>query len=210
MNHKLAVPSRKLLARLLEQPRLVETVQSLPPRALLGLIDHVGLEDAGELVALATTAQLERMFDEDLWRSARPGEDERFDPARFALWLEVMLEAGEDFTADKLAELPQDLVALALHAQVLVIDLDELAISAIDEQLEKMLEDGPSSDFGPHRVIGRSLDGWDPLVAALTALEERHGEVLRRLLERLCHASSEWIRDNGGLHHVLTSTEMLD
>jgi Family of unknown function (DUF6178) len=210
MNHKLAVPSRKLLSRLLDQPRLVQAVQAMPPRALLRLIDHVGLEDAGEIVALATTRQLERMFDEDLWRAGRPGEDERFDPARFGLWLEVMLEAGEPFTADKLADLPEDLLALALDAQVLVIDLDELAISAIDEQLEKLLENGPCLDFGPHRAIARQVEGWDALAAALTALDERHPDVLRRLLERLCHASSEWIRDNGGLHHVLTSVEMLE
>src|SRR5437899_3187478 len=119
---------RTLLARILEQPGLVSAVQALPPAALLRLIDRVGLEDAGELVALATVEQLRRVFDEDVWRSARPGEDERFDAARFTLWLEVMVEAGERFAADKLAELPEDEVALALHHQVLVISLDELAL----------------------------------------------------------------------------------
>src|SRR4051812_47837647 len=103
---------RTLLARILDQPALVSAVQALPPAALLRLIDRVGLEDAGELVALATVDQLRRVFDEDLWRSARPGEDDRFDASRLLLWLEVMLEAGEQFAADKLAELPEDLVAL--------------------------------------------------------------------------------------------------
>lgn len=210
MNDSLAVPSRTLLARLLDEPQLVKQVQALAPRALLGLIDYVGLEDAGEIVALATVEQLERIFDEDLWRSARPGEDERFDPARFALWLEVMLEAGEVFTADKLDELPEDLVALALHAQLLVIDLDELVLTAVDVEFEKSLEDWPSLEFDAYRVIGRRHDGWETLAAALTALDERHGDTLRRLLARLCHASSEWIADNGGLCNVLTSTEMLD
>src|SRR6476659_6368681 len=112
MSDKLIVPSRALLTRLLDEPGLVRAVQALPPRALLQLIDQVGLEDAGELVALATTDQLERIFDEDLWRSSAPGADERFDPARFALWLEVMLEAGEAFAADTLAGLDEELVAL--------------------------------------------------------------------------------------------------
>jgi hypothetical protein len=79
------------VSRILDEPALVGAVQALPPAALMRLIDHVGLEDASELVALATVDQLCRIFDEDLWRGARPGEDERFDPERFTLWLEVML-----------------------------------------------------------------------------------------------------------------------
>src|SRR5574340_561157 len=55
-------------------------------------IERVGLEDAGELMALATTEQLLHVFDETLWTSAAPGRDERLDPERFAVWLEVMLE----------------------------------------------------------------------------------------------------------------------
>ena len=115
---------RRLLARLLDDPSLVTTVQSLAPRALLQVIDHIGLEDSGEIVALATTEQLRQLFDDDLWKSERPGIDETFDADRFALWLEVMLEAGEDFVVEKLVDLPEDLVTLAIHRHVLVLDLD--------------------------------------------------------------------------------------
>jgi hypothetical protein len=210
MTDKLVVPSRSLLARILDQPQLVKAVQALPPRALLNLIDHVGLEDAGEIVAMATVEQLERMFDDDLWRSRKPGGAERFDPARFGLWLEVMLEAGSAFTADRLAELSEDLLALALHDQLLVIDLDELAISALDAQLEKLLDGALSLEFGQYRVIARHQGGWDGLTLALTALDDRHPDLLERLLSRLCRAFSEWIADNGGLCNVLTSAEMLE
>ena len=89
-------PSTKLLLRILERPGLVAAVRELPGAVLGKLIDRIGLEDAGELVALATTAQLERVFDDDLWRADRAGGDETFQPERFALWLRVMLEAGED------------------------------------------------------------------------------------------------------------------
>jgi len=209
MSDKLIVPSRALLTRLLDEPGLVRAVQALPPRALLQLIDQVGLEDAGELVALATTDQLERIFDEDLWRSSAPGADERFDPARFALWLEVMLEAGEAFAADTLAGLDEELVALALDHEVLVIDLDEVVLTALEPEVEKLIESEPNIDFDQYRVLGRRLEGWDTLAAALTALDERHPGLLRRLLDRLCRASSEWIADNGGLCDVLTAAEML-
>lgn len=74
--------SSQLLARILETPNLAEQIQALPSAMLGQLIGHVGIEDAGELVALATTQQLAEVFDEELWRSDRPGEDDRFDADR--------------------------------------------------------------------------------------------------------------------------------
>jgi hypothetical protein len=178
------------------------------------LIDRVGLEDAGELVALATVDQLRRVFDEDVWRSARPGEEERFDAPRFTLWLEVMLEAGERFAADKLAELSEDELALALHDQILVLSLDELALLIAEGEghvpLEKIVEDRPYLDFGDYRVVARRDEGWDPILAVLNAFDEWHSNTLQRLLERLCRVSSEYIYGQGGLWEVLTAGEMLE
>ena len=70
--------STDLLLRILERPALVAAVRELPGAVLGKLIEHVGLEDAGELVALATTEQLERVFDDDLWRAERAGGTRRF------------------------------------------------------------------------------------------------------------------------------------
>src|SRR6516225_3374003 len=81
-NRSLRQPRRssaQLLARMLDEPSLVTTVQRLTPHALGKIIQHVGLEDCGEILSLATTEQLRRVFDEDLWRSDRPGRDEVFD-----------------------------------------------------------------------------------------------------------------------------------
>src|SRR6516225_8719822 len=102
----------RLLMRILERPGLVAAVRELPGAVLGKLIDRIGLEDAGDLVALASTAQLERVFDDDLWRAERAGGDETFRPERFALWLRVMMEAGESSLVRRLCELPQDLLAL--------------------------------------------------------------------------------------------------
>ena len=49
---------------------------------------------------IETLEQLREVFDEDLWRSARPGQDEAFDAARFVVWLEVLLEAGEELVVE--------------------------------------------------------------------------------------------------------------
>ena len=207
--------AQQLLARILGDQELVRTVQALEPRALGRLIDHVGLEDAGELVALATTEQLQRIFDDDLWRAASPGQEERFDPRRFALWLEVMLEAGERFAAEKLTELPEELVALALHRQALVINIDERVFDVSESKeeedlVEKALDNMLYEEFGPYRVMARRHDGWDALVTVLLALDEDQHDFLDGLLERCAHASQSYIEDNGGLYEVLTSEEMLE
>lgn len=204
---------RTLLGRILSEPELVSAVQALPPASLLRLIDRVGLEDAGELVALTTVDQLRRVFDEDVWRSDRPGEDERFDPARFTLWLEVMLEAGERFAADKLAELPTDLVELALHHHLLVISLEELALLISEGEgqvpLEKVVEDSPYLELGDYCVIGKSWDGWETISTVLIALDERHSNTLQPMLERLWRVTNDYVYGQGGLFNVLTSEEML-
>jgi hypothetical protein len=208
MSQSLSTQPRRLLQRILDRPDLVTAVRALRPAALLRLVEEVGLEDAGELISLATTEQLQQLFDEDLWKSAQAGEDERFDGARFQVWLEVMLEAGEAFAADRLAEMPEDLLMLAFDQHLLVIDLDELTLSITGDD-EKALEDAPNIEIDNYRAIARRLEGWEALSTIFKALDERHPDLLRRILERLWHAYSEWIWDNGGLCQVLTSQEML-
>src|SRR5215831_4035238 len=176
-------PSTKLLMRILERPGLVAAVRELPGAVLGKLIDRVGLEDAGELVALASTAQLERVFDDDLWRADRAGGDETFRPERFALWLRVMLEAGDDALVRRLCELPQDLVALAVHRLVLVLDMDVLEeqLSPGDEeaeQLERALEWSVSEEWEEFRLLARDPDVWDDIWGALVALDRDHHDRL--------------------------------
>lgn len=208
---------RHLVTRLLEQPDLVHLVQGLPAPVLTKLIHHIGLEDAGEIVALATTAQLEGIFDEDLWRSERPGKDETFDADRFALWIEVMLEAGEAFAAQKIAELDEDFVTLALCKHVLVIDIDGLCVqmsssahSDDDDLVEKALEGCLYQEFEEFRVIAKNHRSWEPILSVLVELDKEHHTLLRTLLDRCCAISSEYIEESGGLYDVLTSEEMLE
>ena len=208
--------SRRLLARILEEPGLVAAVRALEPRALARLIDHVGLEDSAEIVSLATTDQLVQVFDEDLWAAERPGRGERFDAARFCLWLEVLREAGDAFAADRIAALPVELVMLGLLRQVLVVNLDELAVAFSsrggddDEMVQKALEGALSCEFGEYQVIARRHDGWDAIVALLAALDERHRDLFETMMARLCAISSERIEEDGGLHEALGAAESLE
>jgi hypothetical protein len=212
--HRAPSPAR-LLRHVLESPGLVAAVRDLPGPVLGKLVDAIGLESAGELVALATTEQLERVFDEDLWHAEAAGDDPHFDPARFALWLEVMLEAGDDAVAQRLCELPLDFVILAVQRLVLVVDMDRLGTELGDdedevEQLEKALDSTLGEEWEEFRLVARDHRAWDSVLAALLALDREHHDVLRRILERCCALSSEHLDDNGGLYAVLTSDEMLE
>ncbi|WP_437624458.1 DUF6178 family protein [Sorangium sp. So ce1151] len=214
---------RHLVARLLEQPGLVHLVQGLEAPVLTRLIRHIGLEDAGEIVALATTEQLKGIFDEDLWRSERPGKDETFDADRFALWLEVMLEAGEAFAAQKIAELDEDFVTMALYKHVLVIDVDRLGVQMTSwerlsslqrgddpDLIERALDNCAYHEFEEFRVIAMNQQSWDAILLVLVELDKEHHALLRALLERCCAMSTVYIEQYGGLYDVLTSEEMVE
>lgn len=207
--------SSQLLARVLDQPNLVAAVRELPPLALGRLIDAIGLEGAGELVALATTEQLGGVFDRDLWTAPAPGDDEHFDAGRFALWLEVMQEAGEAAVVERLLELPLDLVTLAVHQLVLVVDIDALAheMSGGGEDtdlVEKALESCLYEEWEEFRLIARNGAAWDAVLAALLALDRDHHDRLRNILECCAGMSARKIEDGGGLYEVLSDEEVLE
>lgn len=179
------------------------------------LIAHVGLEDAAELVALATTEQLTQIFDEDLWQSPDIGQDERFDSERFVVWLSILLEAGDRAVAERLAELPQELVTLAFHRHVLVLSEDALRaeLTADDDEAEaaeKAFESCLTEEIDEYQLIWRGGDGWDDVLSALLAFDRDHHALAVDLLERCARLSREYIDDNGGLYEVLSSDEMLE
>ena len=203
-------PARRLLSRVLEDPRLPDRVASLHARELGRLVDKVGLEDAGELLAFATVAQLRDLFDEDLWAPSAPGDDATFDSKRFRVWLEVMLEAGDAALATKLVSLPDDLVTLAFHTAVHVVPLEALreAVEDDDDRLEKTLANALSEEVDAYVVVARDTEGWDAVLAALLALDRDHSDYLVGLLER-CAAATLSLAEDDGLSEVLSSAETL-
>jgi Family of unknown function (DUF6178) len=214
---KITRPSpQQVMRRLLDSPSLVTAVQSLAPHHLQKLIDHLGLEDSGEIVSLASTDQLQKIFDEDLWKSDRPGKDESFDAARLALWIEVMLETGEEFTARKLAALDEDLLTLLFHRRFLVLDTEELRLGLEEEEgsrsalVEKALDGSLHEEVGDYQIIARVHDGWDAMLSLLLALERQDDRLVRRILARCCALSAEDIEEKGGLYRVLTSEATLE
>lgn len=202
--------SGRMVLRILESPELVSTVAALEPSALGRVIQHVGLEDCAELVSLMSTAQLQDVFDDDLWRAADPTEGEAFDPARFALWLELMLEAGDRWVADRLTHLSEDLVVFAFHSLVIVLSLEEMVLTAgtrskeDQERIDAALERCPSEDLGDYLVVARREEDWDPVFAGLLALDRHHHRFLVSLLERCAALALDEVEESGGLVEVLT------
>jgi hypothetical protein len=216
--------SGDLVTKLLETPDLARAVQSLEPAVLHALVRHCGLEDCGPIVALATTEQLVRVFDADLWRADAPGREEELDAERFGLWLEVLVEAGADVVAERIASMDFDFVTAAFLRHVLVLDatamLEERATAeSIEEEggdgqawideVEGALEGGVSLEVGGYRLLARRAEAWDAVIAVLTSLDAEHHSFFGRLMARLGALSTEWIVDNGGLYDVLTSEEQV-
>jgi hypothetical protein len=211
--------SQSLLNQILSRPNWIQVIQKLDAHILSQLIHHIGLEDSGELVALATTEQLTKIFDDDLWKNESPGQEEKLDIDRFSVWLEILFEIGEEFAVQKITEMDEDFLVMALSQQVLVIDVEQLAIqvsgrggnrSAQIDLEEKVLESSLHHEFEEYRIISRRSEGWDTILTLLVALDRDHHSFLRRILDRCAYLSSEFIDDNGGLFQVLTAEEMLE
>jgi hypothetical protein len=206
---RLARPSaRALLTRVLDTPNLVPALRALPPPAFAAIVSGVGLEDAGELVAIATPEQLTHLFDEDAF-----DRNEEIDPDRFAIWLEALLESGDAFAADRIVRLPDDAVYAAIDTFVLVLDLDPLD-SAIHggasdlSEASELLDSSRTEELGGHLLVAKRHDGWDAMWTLLLALDRDHEEYLERILRRLCHAAMEDVRELG-FSEVLRSAQMI-
>jgi hypothetical protein len=209
-------PSRptSLLTQLIEAPDLVQQVRELPTESFAALVRAVGVEDAGEIVALATTEQLVAAFDEDLFVNDRPGEREAFDPERFAVWLEVLLEAGDAVAAGRVAELSEDFVTQALASQVLVLDNEALMLrmdggGADARMADKALQSALCEEIDGYLLISRRHEGWDAVLTLILALDRDHRALLERVLDRCSDAASELVEDLEALTTVLTQEASL-
>jgi hypothetical protein len=203
-----------LLARLIDAPDLVQQVRALPNPVFSTIIRQLGVEDAGELVALASTEQLVAAFDEDLFVNDAPGERERFSVNRFVTWLEVILEAGDEAAAKRVTELSEDFVVHALSRIMLVFDVDSLAerLRSNDpsaEAADRALENTYTEQIDQYFLVSRVETGWDAAFALVVALDRSHRDVLIQILDRCVAVAGGYMDDLDALSHVLSSSESL-
>jgi len=196
-----------VLARITADPQLALAVPLLPPEVLHLAITHFGLQDCGELLTLATPAQLTAVFDLDLWKADRAGADEQFDASRFCEWLEVLVDGGPEIAADRVSKMDQALVVAGLSPQVNVFDpgVFEPVVepNSADAVLNPGRERGVHAEIGGYLVVARRTDGWDVIVALLVALAERHSGTFHRVM-RGCRRLSDSGREIDGLDDLLS------
>jgi Family of unknown function (DUF6178) len=201
---------RQLLERILDTPHLARIVPQLQPEVLHRVIQTCGLEDCGEIVALATSDQLERVLDLDLWRSDRPGLDEQLDADRFGVWLEVLMEAGASAAAGKIVGMKVDLVIAALAQHVLVVDRAAVSsYTTTDGEViapRHRMSGGPHCEVGSYVVEARRTSSWDAIAAVLLALDAGHPDYFRRVM-RGCRNLSNSGAEVDGLHDLLTDSD---
>jgi hypothetical protein len=182
----------RALQRILDTPQLAKAVPQLPPELLHRVIQHHGLEDSAEIVALATPEQLARVFDLDLWQPSRAGIDEQFDAERFGVWLHVLLEGGSASAARILAGMAPDLAIAGFAQHVRVFDMGtELPYTR---------------ELGGYRLLARRDDAWDPVVDALLALEQADPARFHRVMAG-CRALSSSKPEESGMHALLDDAE---
>ena len=174
--------------------RLLQTLRD-NPTALARLVDRVGLNDAGELMALAPTRRLLQALDESLWKSPAAGAAEVFDAAALVDWLEAWNEIGDAFVAERLAAMSDDYRALCLAHLVSVGDHHTLAFLAIpddevDVERDTLQPSGSCAIYGPFMVAPTTEDEWEVVRASLDALWTEQPECLLRTLAVLDGAES--------------------
>lgn len=184
----------RLLQTLQDNPALPVLLRKLQPTALAGLLDRVGLNDAGELMALAPTRNLLQALDESLWTSPAAGAADAFDATVLIEWLEAWNEIGDSFVADRLAAMSDDYRALCLSHLVTTRRHHTLAFLAIPDDEVDVERDTlqPSEScalYGPY-MITPTKDEWDIVRTSLDALWTEQPECLLRTLGMLDGAES--------------------
>ncbi len=195
-----------MLDRIFDTPQLAAVVPQLQPELLHRVIQTCGLEDCGELLLLATPAQLTRIMDLDLWRSARAGLEEQFDADRFGVWLEVLVDCGDEVAAHKLAEMDADLLIAGLAQHARVFDVGSVtpyrSTDGIEMPPNTDIARELSSDVGGYRLVAKRTGSWEAIIVVLMALCEQHPDYFHEIMQR-CRALSNGGREVDELEDLL-------
>ena len=183
--------SAQLLRTLTDHPALPAFVQRLPAPVLKRLIEQVGINDAGSLIALTSPEQLREILEDTLWQTLIPGQAETLRPEKFVAWLDVLLEVGSEFTSERLIALGETFVVLNLAPLVEVLDAGVMAghqeppcDCVMCERAAQGVEYLLCHD---HVVMARHDDEWGAIQAMLEALQDADPDFLQRVLSRCCN-----------------------
>ncbi len=141
---------------LLAAPKAAQIVQALPAQDVYLLAKRIGLQDASELVALASPEQFRTFVDLDAWRH------DELDPRALEGWLLALRAgAGPDLTA-QVEGLDAELLGLLFLGLIAIVEIEE--------------EEGPPDD---ERLFFVSADR----TVAVLLLDPERSELLQLLLD---------------------------
>ncbi len=196
------------LERLLNTRDLERIVPRLPPEVLHRVIQHFGLEQCGEFLALASAAQILRVLDADVWRTRADGLDAGFDADRFGLWLTVLMESGPAVAAGKLMGLDLAFVACGLIHHIEVFD--SAAVSAYTTLEGDYIEGRVSPEARTIDIGGFRLETQSPAADVigelLLFLNDRQPAYFTRLM-RQCVQLTNGGHEPDGFHNLLPDDE---
>lgn len=167
--------ARTLMKTMTSSEALPALVRRINPNTLKHLVEEVGLEDAGPLIAHVSNNQLAYLLDETLWTGARPGDPDKMSVAELLRWLDLWNGLGTGFVADKLYELGDDFCALAFSRLMRVSDFD-MSARLLDEHTHAI---------GRYVVRVRVDDEWDAVQTAVTALWQDYPDYCEAIFGRL-------------------------
>jgi hypothetical protein len=107
---------RKRVELVLADPQAAALVQRIPIEEFYYLVHGVGLEDALEVLRLATPEQLQGCLDLDLWRR------DRLSAPRMLAWLEVLAELSSPALMRIVRALDPELVAFVIGRHACIYD----------------------------------------------------------------------------------------
>jgi hypothetical protein len=177
MSHRVTHRSRQLLSTLLDNPDLPLFVRRLPAPVLKRLVDRVGLEDAGALIALTTSDQFRDLFEASLWQDLTPGAADSPSPSEFQRWLGVLVDHDPAFAAERLRALGVEFVAAHLAPAVRVLEKSATVF---------MIQNDAWLEFDDHVVSIVDPDAGDALPDLLRALYAEDAELIARIFAACC------------------------
>ncbi|MGH8205430.1 MAG: DUF6178 family protein, partial [Steroidobacteraceae bacterium] len=155
--------SRSLRA-VLDNPAMPALIQSLPAQELSLLCARIGPADALHIMALAPVERLVQALEASVWKSPRPGVSEVFDTRELLEWIWAWLDIGEEFTAQRLAAVPDGDLTLYLSNLATVTTAAMWGFERSTEigDLERIY--APSHDetaYGSYVVRARRQEDWE-------------------------------------------------
>ena len=198
---------RTVLARILDTPHLERVVPRLQPELLHRVIQSCGLEDCGELVALATPGQLCANFrSRPVASGAAQAWTSNSTPIASASGSKCCGIRTPRWRRRKLAGMDADLVIAGLAQHARVFDCAVVTPYRTTDGLELPgipgLDHEPGFEVGGYRLVAKRADSWEAIVSILLSLDAEYPDYFHQVM-RGCRALSNAGRELDELDDLL-------